>query len=68
MPELAKPAESEEQPGVEMQESSVISNVTLTRDDGLKVSWCQSLDDVPEGIKNFAKSYLEHRSCSHTGP
>lgn len=29
--------------------SSVIQNTSLTREDGLKVSWCQSLSDVPEG-------------------
>eukprot|EP01127_Copromyxa_protea_P019866 TRINITY_DN6531_c0_g1_i1.p1 TRINITY_DN6531_c0_g1~~TRINITY_DN6531_c0_g1_i1.p1 ORF type:complete len:495 (-),score=113.42 TRINITY_DN6531_c0_g1_i1:93-1391(-) len=29
--------------------SAVIENNSVSRDDGLKISWCQSLDDVPEG-------------------
>lgn len=30
--------------------SSVIQNTEVVREDGLKVAWCQSLDDVPDGI------------------
>lgn len=32
---------------------SVIKNTFLEREDGLKVSWCQNLSDVPEGIVGY---------------